>query len=123
MGASTADVRALVPTAPPDVLCSHDAAAWIRSVLVLAAVAGSAGPLAGAVSHVSSPPSTPAIQPTVPPAVLKTALPSKHLPPTTPPPSPRRSCGSGRAARTVVLALPGGRRGKRETTRSGTHTA
>ncbi len=40
MGASTADVRALVPTAPQDVLWSHDAAAWILSVLVLAALAG-----------------------------------------------------------------------------------
>jgi len=40
MGASTVDVRALVPTAPQDVLCSHDAAAWILSVLVLAALAG-----------------------------------------------------------------------------------
>src|SRR5665647_3186849 len=40
MGASTADVRALVPTAPQDVLWSHDAAAWILSVLVLTALAG-----------------------------------------------------------------------------------
>ncbi len=40
MGASTANVRALVPTAPQDVLWSHDAAAWILSVLVLTALAG-----------------------------------------------------------------------------------
>jgi ABC-type multidrug transport system ATPase subunit/pSer/pThr/pTyr-binding forkhead associated (FHA) protein len=40
MGASTADVRVLVPTAPQDLLWSHDAAAWILSVLVLTALAG-----------------------------------------------------------------------------------
>ena len=82
----------------------------LLAVSLLLAVAGCAGPRAGAVSHVSSPASTPAIPTTVPPAVLKTALPSKHLPPTTPPPSPSPSCGSGRAAGTVVLDLPGGRR-------------
>ena len=82
----------------------------LLAVSLLLAVAGCAGPLAGAVSHVRSPASTPAIPTTVPPAVLKTALPSKHLPPTTPPPSPSPSCGSGRAAGTVLLALPGGRR-------------
>jgi hypothetical protein len=40
MGASTANVRALVPTATQDALWAHDATTWIRSVLVLAALAG-----------------------------------------------------------------------------------
>jgi ABC-type multidrug transport system ATPase subunit/pSer/pThr/pTyr-binding forkhead associated (FHA) protein len=40
MGASTADFRVLVPSATQDVLWAHDASTWIRSVLVLAALAG-----------------------------------------------------------------------------------
>jgi hypothetical protein len=40
MGASTANVRALVPSAAQDALWAHDATTWIRSVLVLAALAG-----------------------------------------------------------------------------------
>jgi len=40
MGASTANVRALVPSATRDALWAHDATTWIRSVLVLAALAG-----------------------------------------------------------------------------------
>src|ERR1019366_9141604 len=47
---------------------------------------------------------------TVPAAVHTTAPPSTRLMPISPPSSPRPSCGSGRAAGTVVLALPGGRR-------------
>lgn len=39
MGASTANVRALVPSAAQDALWVHDATTWIRSVLVLAALA------------------------------------------------------------------------------------
>ena len=79
-------------------------------VMLLLAVAGCAGPRAGAVSHVSSPATTSAFPTTLPPAVPKTAVPSKRLPSATPPLSPRLSCGSGRAAGTVVLDLPGGRR-------------
>ena len=40
MGASTANVRALVPSATQDALWVHDGPTWIRSVLVLAALAG-----------------------------------------------------------------------------------
>ena len=40
MGASTANVRALVPSVTPDVLWSHDAPAWILSALALVALAG-----------------------------------------------------------------------------------
>src|SRR5674476_1257329 len=40
MGASTANVRALVPSATRDALWAHDETTWIRSVLVLAALAG-----------------------------------------------------------------------------------
>jgi hypothetical protein len=40
MGASTANVRVLVPSAVRDVLWAHDATTWIRSVLVLAVLAG-----------------------------------------------------------------------------------
>ena len=40
MGASTANVRSLVPSAAQDALWAHDATTWIRSLLVLAALAG-----------------------------------------------------------------------------------
>jgi ABC-type multidrug transport system ATPase subunit/pSer/pThr/pTyr-binding forkhead associated (FHA) protein len=40
MGASTANVRTLVPSATPDPLWSHNGPTWILSVLVLAALAG-----------------------------------------------------------------------------------
>jgi ABC-type multidrug transport system ATPase subunit/pSer/pThr/pTyr-binding forkhead associated (FHA) protein len=40
MGASTANVRSLVPSAAQDALWRHDAAAWTLSLLVLAALAG-----------------------------------------------------------------------------------
>src|ERR1035437_10086852 len=55
----------------------------LLAVSLLLAVAGCAGPLAWTVSHASSPAHTPAIPMTVPPRVQNTALPSKHLPPTT----------------------------------------
>jgi polyhydroxybutyrate depolymerase len=80
------------------------------ALLVLLAVAGCAGTNAGAVSHLRSPATTSAIPTTLASAVPKTALPSKRLPPTTPPSSPRPGCGSGRGAGTVVLPLPDGRR-------------
>ncbi len=76
------------------------------AVLLLFAVSGCAGPSARAVPHSQIPETTSAI----PTAVPTTNLPTKRLPPTTPPPSPRPNCGRGRAAGTVVLALPGGRR-------------
>ena len=80
------------------------------AVSLLMAVAGCAGPRATVVSHVASPATTSASATTLPPAVPKTALPSKRLRPAFPPPSPRLRCGIGRAAGTVVLDLPGGRR-------------
>lgn len=40
MGASTANVRALVPSATHDAMWVHDGPTWIRSMLVLAALAG-----------------------------------------------------------------------------------
>jgi polyhydroxybutyrate depolymerase len=67
------------------------------TILLLLAVAGCAGSYVGAVPRQQNPAPTSAI----PTAVLATAP---------PPPSPRPSCGSGRPAGTVVLALPGGRR-------------
>ena len=72
----------------------------LLAVVLLLAVAGCAVP------HLQNPATTSAI----PRAVPMTALPSKRLPPATQPPSPGPSCGRGRAAGTVVLALPGGRR-------------
>jgi polyhydroxybutyrate depolymerase len=70
------------------------------TLLLLLAVAGCAGPPGGAVSREQKPAPTSA----VPTAVLTTA------PLATPSPSPRPSCRSERAAGTVVLALPRGRR-------------
>src|SRR5665647_3924315 len=64
--------------------------------LLLLAVAGCAGPPGGAVSREQKPAPTSAVPTTAPLA--------------TPSPSPRPSCRSERAAGTVVLALPGGRR-------------
>jgi polyhydroxybutyrate depolymerase len=71
------------------------------TILLLLAVAGCAGSHAGAVPRQQNPAHASAI-PTA-------ALPSR-LPATIPPPSPRPSCGTRRAAGMVVLALPGGRR-------------
>src|SRR5665647_3717098 len=68
--------------------------------LLLLVVAGCAGPPGGAVSRGQKPAPTSA----VPTAALTTA------PLATPSPSPGPSCRSERAAGTVVLALPGGRR-------------
>ena len=75
------------------------------TILLLLALAGCGGVPSGGVPHVRT-----AAASTVPAAVHTTAPPSTRLMPITPPSSPRPSCGAGRAAGTVVLALPGGRR-------------
>ena len=80
------------------------------TILLLLALAGCGGVPSGGVPHVRA-----AAASTVPAAVHttarpSTARPSKRLMPITPPSSPGPSCGAGRAAGTVVLALPGGRR-------------
>jgi len=75
------------------------------TILLLLALAGCGAVPAGGAPHVRT-----ATTSTVPAAVHATALPSTRLMPSTPPSSPRPSCGAGRAAGTVVLALPGGRR-------------
>jgi len=90
-------------------LVKHGRYAMILSplaVLLLVAVAGCAGPHAGAVPHLQTTTTSP-----IPTTVAKTAaLPSKRLTSATPPPNPQPSCGSGRTPGTVVLGLPGGRR-------------
>jgi polyhydroxybutyrate depolymerase len=65
----------------------------------------SGGVPSGGVPHVRA--ATPS---TVPAAIRTTALPSTRPIPRKPPSSPRPSCGAPRAAGTVVLVLPGGRR-------------
>ena len=75
------------------------------AILLLLVLAGCGGVPSGGVPHVRN-----ATASTVPAAVRTTAPPSTRLMPGTPPSSPRPSCGTGRAAGTVVLELPGGRR-------------
>jgi len=76
------------------------------TILLLLAVAGCAGSAAGALP----PRQNPAPSAAVPTAALTAAPRPARLPPTTRPSGAMPSCGSGRAAGTVVLALPGGRR-------------
>jgi polyhydroxybutyrate depolymerase len=76
------------------------------TILLLLAVAGCAGSPPAAVSRGQNPAFTSA----VPTAVLTSAPPSRRLSPTTSSPNRGPSCGSGRVAGTVVIALPGGRR-------------
>ena len=92
------------------------------AILLLMAVAGCAGSHSGAVPRQQNSAPTSAIPtavlttapptrlPTATPTAVLTTAPPTRLAPTTAPPSPAPSCGSGRAAGTVLLALPGGRR-------------
>jgi polyhydroxybutyrate depolymerase len=78
----------------------------LAATLLLLAVVSCAGSSPVLVSHGQSPATTTV----VPLAAPKTAPSPVRRPPTAAVSRPKRSCGSGRTAGTVVLALPGGRR-------------